>query len=433
MRTILYNGSIYPIPGQSVFLHNGYLIIEGNRINEVGMGEPRWNDDDYVINLHGGLVLPGLVNTHNHTPMSLLRGYADDLPLQEWLSEKMWPLEAKYIPEMTYWASLLSQVEMLKSGTTTFADMYDNMDRVAEGVVQSGMRAVLSRGVIGLCSREEQIRKLKEAVEFVSRWHGGAGGRITAMFSPHSAYTCPKDYLIQIIEKARELKLPIHTHLSETEREVEQTVREHGERTVHFLNRIGLFDGPTLVAHAVHVDESELDVLAEKDVKVSHNPISNLKLGSGIAPVPKMLKKGITVSLGTDSSASNNNLDLFEELRMVALLHKGVHQEPTLIPASQALEMATLGGARALFLENEIGSLETGKKADLIVLDIDQPHYTPTNNLLSHVVYAGRGSDVKHVMIDGRWVVWNREIITVDEEEILFEAERALQHLLERA
>ncbi|WP_052330196.1 amidohydrolase [Thermicanus aegyptius] len=430
MRTVLYNARIIPGPGFDGAIQHGYVIVEGENIVRIGEGDPDGESEETRINLRGRIVLPGFINTHNHTPMILLRGIGDDLPLQEWLEKKMWPLEAKYTSEIAYWGSLLAQVEMIKSGTTTFADMYDNMDRVAEGVVESGLRAVLSRGIIGLCSREEQKRKLAEGVRFADEWNQTANGRIRTMISPHSAYTCPEGFLREIVEKAREMNLPIHTHLSETKKEVEDLKKQTGKGTVYYLDELGLFDGPSLVAHAVHLEDGEISLLAEKNVKISHNLISNLKLGSGIMPLKKMKNHRLTISLGTDSAASNNSLDLFEEMRGVALLHKGVEEDPTLVTAEEAFGMATMEGAKALFWEEEIGSLAPGKKADLIVVNINQSHFTPSRHFLSHLVYAARGGDVLHMMVNGRWLMWNREILTMDEERILYEAERAFDKLL---
>lgn len=430
MRTILYHARLIPSPGEHAEIEDGYLIIDGDKIAGIGKGKPPYDPEAAMLNMRGKMILPGLINTHNHTPMILLRAIGDDLPLQDWLERKMWPLEAKYTDEIAYWGSLLAQVEMIKSGTTTFADMYDHMDQVAAGVVESGLRASLSRGVIGLCSREEQVRKLQEAVRFAEEWNHRAQGRIRTMISPHSAYTCPREYLAEIIESARKLNLPIHTHLSETRREVADVERMSGKKTVYYLDELGLFDGPTLVAHAVHLEDGEIELLAEKGVKISHNLISNLKLGSGIMPMKKMKKAGLTISLGTDSAASNNSLDLFEEMRGVALLHKGVEEDPTLVTHREAFAMATMEGAKALFREEEIGSLEVGKKADLIVLEVKQPHFMPAEKFPSHIVYTARGADVLHSMVNGRWLMWNREVLTIDEERVLFEAERALKELI---
>lgn len=429
MRTLLIHGTILTVNDMHEVILDGALGFEEDRIIYVGPTPEDIKGYDRVIDAGQRIVMPGLINTHGHTAMSLLRGYADDLPLQDWLEKKMWPLEAQFTAEHVKWGTLLSIVEMMKTGTTTFVDMYDHMDMVAQMVDTSGMRARLCRGVIGLCPPDVQKSKLDEATAFAEKWNGAAKGRITTMMSPHGAYTCPPDYIQQIVERAEQLNLPIHTHMSETLFEVEQNERDYGLRPVEHLEKLGVFSRPTLVAHAVHLTDEEIDILAKNHVKVSHNPISNLKLASGIAPVPKMLEKGIHVSLGTDSSASNNNLDLFEEMKMVALLHKGVGLDPLAIPAKEAIRMATCYGAEALFLEKEIGTLELGKQADFIVLDTKQVYYQPTHDPISHVVYAGSGRDVKDVYVAGNQIVKNGTCLTLDEEYIKEQANRMFQTL----
>lgn len=423
-KTIVINGLILTVNSKNEWIDNGAVAFENGKITYVGEVPEDLSKYDEVIDAQGNYVLPGLVNTHGHSPMSLLRGYADDLPLQQWLEEKMWPMEGQFTPEHVKWGAYLSIVEMLRTGTTTFVDMYDGMDEVAMAVEVSGIRARLSRGIIGFGSEESREEKLKESVQFVQDWENQANGRITTMLSPHAPYTCPPKYIEQIAAKSAEIGVPIHIHMSETRFEVDQNVKDFEARPVKHLQKLGVFDRPTLVAHAVHVNDEEIDILADYDVKVSHNPISNLKLGSGIAPVPKMLGKGVTVSLGTDSSASNNNLDLFEELRQVALLHKGIHNDPTLVSAEQALRMATIEGADAVWLREQIGSLEVGKEADFVVLDANQVFFQPKNDPISHVVYSASGRDVKDVFVQGKQVVRNRECLTVDEEKVIHEANR---------
>lgn len=409
----------------------GWMTVEDGRITYIGETEPQNIEGVRQVDGSRLLFLPGLVNTHGHAAMSLLRGYGDDLALQVWLQEKMWPMEAKFTGDDVYWGSSLSILEMLKGGTTTFLDMYDHMDRVAEAAEQSGIRAVLMRGVIGLCPEDVQKAKLEEAVRFARNWHGQADGRITAMISPHAPYTCPPDYFVKFVEAAHELDLPLHTHMSETEREVEQNAADYGLRPVAHLEKLGMFTRPSLVAHAVHLTDEEIGILARHNVGVSHNPGSNLKLASGVARVPELLKAGVTVSLGTDGAASNNNLDMFEEMRLAALIHKGVSGDPTAVPAAEALRMATEYGAKSVFLP-EVGRLEAGMKADLIAIDIDQPHLLPHSDLLSHAVYSASAKDVAHVWVDGKQVVKNGECLTLDEERIRRNAQQAFEGLLKR-
>lgn len=427
MRIRIKDGLYLTMDEQNLYA-SGDLLIEDDRIIQVGGQAPEDWQADETISGKGKLFMPGLVNTHGHTPMSLLRGYADDLALQVWLEDHMWPMEAKYTEQDVRYGSLLSIVEMIKGGTTTFVDMYDHTEVIAAAVEESGMRAVLTRGVIGLCSKEEQQAKLQHAVNFAKEWHGKAEGRITTMLSPHAPYTCPPDYIEQFVEASRDLNLPIHTHMSETIKEVEQNVKDYGARPVEHLLKLGVFDRPCLLAHAVHLTDEEISILAEYDVRVSHNPGSNLKLASGIARVPELLRAGVKVSLGTDSSASNNNLDMFEEIRLAALLHKGVTYDPTVVPALTALRMGTIAGAESIWLD-EVGLLKPGCKADIIAIDIDQPHMIPHTDLVSHIVYSASQHDVTDVWVDGRQLLKNRALTTLDEEQIRWEAARCFERL----
>lgn len=421
MKQLFYNATI--VTGVGATHRDGMLIVEDGIIRYVGpaSGAKETEPFDAITDLQGHLVLPGLINTHTHAAMSLLRGYADDLPLKEWLETKMWPMEARFTDREVYWGSALSVLEMIKSGTTCFADMYDHMDQVARVVEEAGIRACLARGVIGLGERDVVRAKIAEMARFAKDYHGAADGRITTMVSPHALYTCPRDVIEQIIAVSEDLSLPIHTHLSETVKEVEESLATYGKRPVFVLEEMGLFRRPTHVAHAVHLTEEELDILARRSVSVSHNPGSNLKLASGIAPVPAMLRRGITVSLGTDGAASNNNLDMFEEMRLAGLIHKGNALDPLAVPAPQALAMATIGGAKSLGLEAKIGTLEVGKEADFIVVGTAEPHWAPMYDPVSHLVYSARAEDVRDVYVRGKAIMKNRQVLTLDEERILYE------------
>nr|WP_236013288.1 amidohydrolase [Paenibacillus glycanilyticus] len=409
----------------------GHMVVTDNRITYIGAEAPTGLDEQ-VERIDGSKLafMPGLINTHGHAAMSLLRGYSDDQNLQVWLEQKMWPMEAKYVDQDTRAGSALAIVEMLKTGTTAFVDMYDRMDQVAQMVEQSGIRGALTRGVIGLCPEEIQQAKLKEAIAFARDWNGKADGRITTMISPHAPYTCPPDYIEKFVQAAHDYDLPVHTHMSETLAEVEQNVRDYGSRPVEHLDKLGFFSRPALVAHAVHLNDEEIALLAERNVAVSHNPVSNLKLASGVARVPELLRAGVTVSLGTDSVASNNNLDLFKEIKFAALLHKGISGDPTVIPAMEALRMGTVYGARSIWQEGSIGQLAEGMKADFIAIDLEQPHYYPLTDIVSHLVYSGSGRDVKHVWVDGKKVVHNGECTMMDEEKIRYEAQASFERLL---
>ncbi|MFD1955692.1 amidohydrolase [Paenibacillus thailandensis] len=409
----------------------GHMVIADDRITYIGETAPNPAPEG-AEQLDGSKLafMPGLVNTHGHAAMSLLRGYSDDQNLQVWLEQKMWPMEAKYVDADTKAGSLLAIAEMLKSGTTAFVDMYDRMDQVAEAVKQAGIRGLLTRGVIGLCPPEVQEAKLAEAIRFAKDWNGEADGRIRTMISPHAPYTCPPDYIERFVQAAHDLDLPLHTHMSETLAEVEQNVKEYGARPVEHLDKLGFFSRPSLVAHAVHLNDEEIALLADRGVAVSHNPVSNLKLASGVARVPELLRAGVTVSLGTDSAASNNNLDLFKEVKFAALLHKGVTGDPTVVPAAEALRMGTVYGAKSIWQDDSIGVLRAGMKADFIAVDIDQPHYYPLTDIVSHLVYSGSGRDVAHVWVDGRQVVKNGECVYLDEERIRYDAQASFERLL---
>ncbi|MNZ47772.1 5-methylthioadenosine/S-adenosylhomocysteine deaminase [compost metagenome] len=429
-KWLIKNGAFAVLDTNKPVIH-GYMLIEGDKITYIGEERPEGVEGAETFDGKGLLFLPGLINTHGHAAMSLLRGYGDDLALQVWLQEKMWPMEAKFTSEDVYWGTALSALEMLKGGTTTFLDMYDHMDQVGKVVEESGMRAVLTRGVIGLCPPEVQQQKLDEAVAFARDWNGKADGRITTMISPHSPYTCPPDYIEKLVQAAHDLNLPLHTHMSETRAEVQQNVDDYGVRPVQHLLNLGVFSRPTLLAHAVHLTDEEIEVLAAHKVTVSHNPGSNLKLASGIARVPELLKAGVVVSLGTDGPASNNNLDMFEEIRLAALIHKGVSGDPTAVPAREALLMGTDYGAKSLFLDNT-GRLAAGMKADFIAVNTEQAHFLPRTDYVSHAVYSAGPKDVEHVWVDGKQVVRNGECLTLDEERVRFEAQSAFEGLLSR-
>jgi 5-methylthioadenosine/S-adenosylhomocysteine deaminase len=402
-------------------------VVKNDTIEYVGAAPPRIDSFDEVISLEGKAVLPGFVNTHGHAAMSLLRGYGDDLPLKTWLEEKMWPMEDRFGPEQVKWGTALSVLEMIKAGITCFEDMYVHMDQVAEVASEAGIRASLCRGVIGLCSEEEQNRKWKDATRFVQDWNGKANGRITTMVAPHAPYTCSPRYIERFVQSAAEFRVPIHTHMSETKAEVELNVEQYGVRPVEHLRRLGVFDLPALVAHAVHLTDEEIETLAQYDVRVSHNPGSNLKLGSGIAPVPQMMEAGVRIGVGTDGPASNNNLDILEEIRLAALIHKGITLDPLAVPALSALQMGTVHGAEALFLEDIIGTLKPGKKADFITIDLTGPHMQPPHDIVSHIVYAASRDDVQDVYVDGQALMRDRECLTLDEEEIINRSLRAFQ------
>ncbi|MBI5166111.1 MAG: amidohydrolase [candidate division NC10 bacterium] len=408
----------------------GYLAVEGNAISALGPGEPppEIQAAKKVMDGSGKLLIPGLVNAHTHLAMTLFRGYADDMPLMDWLEKKIWPVEMGLKAEDVYWGAMLGAVEMIASGTTCFNDMYHFFEATARAVADSGIRSCLSGVLLGFLPNAEE--RMERAIDFVAEWRGAAGGRINVMLGPHAPYTCPDWSLEKIARAASELGVGIHIHLSETRKEVEESLQTRGKTPVAHLEGLGLFQNRVLAAHCVHVTDEDIAILAERRVGVAHNPGSNMKLASGVAPVPKMLKRGVMVGLGTDGAASNNNLDMLEEMRLAALLHKLEGGDPTLLPAYQALEMATRGSARALGLADEIGSLEPGKKADLVLLDMMQPHLWPPHSMVSHLVYAARSSDVDTVVIDGKVVMEGRRFTEIDLGYVLARARETAERLV---
>lgn len=402
----------------------GYILVDGQTIVEMGSGEyigDRTGLDVMSRPLH--LAMPGLVNDHGHAAMTLLRGAGDDMPLMTWLNERVFPLETKLTGEAVYWGTLWAAWEMIRSGTTTYADMYMFMHDAARAVEESGLRGVLCWGMAGADSAA-QARGIDNAKSFIGQWNHAANGRITTTLGPHAPYTCPPDYLRKIAALARELDVPIQIHLSETRVEVENSLASFGKSPIAHVADCGLLSERVLAAHCVHVDTTDIELLAKYDVRVAHNPQSNLKLGSGIAPVPQMLQAGIIVGLGTDGACSNNNLDMFEEMRLAAMLHKGVLMDATVIPAAQAFAMATQQSARSLFLPDDIGTLAVGAKADIVLLSLDSPHFTPSFDPLSNVVYAAGADDVTDVIVDGVPVMRKGEAQTLDTERIRFEVKR---------
>lgn len=431
MKKIAINTTILTLVEGAKPLRNGAIGWDQDQICYIGPvpTEEELDTYDQVMDYQGKIVMPGLVNAHGHTAMTLLRGYADDLPLKRWLEEEMWPLEAKMTRESVRAGSALAALEMIESGTTTFLDMYDKMDAVGEVTLQSGLRARLMRGCIGFGSDELRAAKLQEASQFAKDWNGEGEGRIRTMMSPHSPYTCDPAYITAFIEKAVELDIPVHTHMSETLAEVEQNVRDYGVRPVEHLRKLGFFNLPSLVAHAVHLTDEELEVLAQYDVKVAHNPESNLKLGSGIARIPEMLQKGIRPALATDGAASNNNLDMLEEVHVAAMIHKGANLDPLAVPAATALAMGTKYGAEALFWSEEIGTLEVGKQADFITFDSTVTHFQPLHDEVSHIVYSASKGDIRDVFVAGKQLMRDREVLTLDKEKVIYEAQLAWKEL----
>ncbi|MEM1689740.1 MAG: amidohydrolase family protein [Candidatus Hadarchaeales archaeon] len=414
-------------PRNEVF--RGDILIEENRIAKLGDVREK---TDYVINGKRKVALPGFINAHTHLAMTLFRGIADDMELMSWLTEKIWPLEMKLKRDDVYWGALLGCVEMIKSGTTCFVDQYFFMDAVAKAIEETGMRGFISHGIIDLGDEEKREKDIREAVRIVKDFHGKADGRILTMFGPHAPYSCSRECLLEIKDLARKFKVGIMIHLAESEKDVQNTISFQGEKPIEFLQNIGFLGPEILAAHCVQVSKEEAETLKKNDVKVAHNPQSNLKLASGIAPIWDFIKRGITVAIGTDGAASNNNLDMFEEIRTCSLLAKVKAGNPTVVDAMTALRIGTINGAKAVGLEREIGSIEIGKKADIILVDLRKPHLTPLHNVVSNLVYSASGCDVCTVIVNGRIIMEDRHILTVDEEQVIEKAQQVAEDLVSR-
>jgi 5-methylthioadenosine/S-adenosylhomocysteine deaminase len=398
-------------------LVNVDLKISDNRISAIG--HDLSTNGEEVLDCSDKVVMPGLINAHTHVSMTLLRGISDDLELEEWLNDVIFPVEEKFDAEDAYVGAKLGCLEMLKSGTTCFNDMYYHMDQVAEAVEETGMRAVLSRGVLDVDGGADE--RIGDAVDFAIDY--SEHERITPGFAPHAVYTASSEVLSELKEFAEDLGSVYHIHVSETRSEVEDFVKENYVTPLQHLDNLGVLDENLIAAHCVWMMDEEKDLLAEKGGSVVHNPAANLKLGSGIADIPRFLDRGVNVALGTDGVASNNNLNLFEEAKLAALLHKRNH--PGDITAQQVLDMATLNGAEALGLKHETGSVEIGKKADLITLGLDNPEMRPVHGkegLISNLVYAFDGK-VEEAIVDGRLVVENGEHSSVDKNELIEEVQ----------
>jgi len=430
MKLLVRQATLVTVNAQDEVLDNADLAIAGGRIVGVGSA-PEGFVPDRVLDGRDRIVLPGLVNTHTHLSMTLMRNYADDLAFWPWLLERVKPLEDHLTPEDVRIGARLGLAELIRGGTTCFHDMYFHLDQVADEVARCGLRARLCGALFDNSGRGEAL--LRAAVELHDRWHGNGDGRVTVGLAPHSAYLCSPGYLREILAEAVRLKCGLHVHVAETEREVSDSRERHGVTPVQQLAELGCFGVPTVAAHAIYVDAADRRVLREGGVSVAHNPSSNLKLANGIAPVQDLLDDGVNVSLGTDGAASNNNLNLFEEMHLAALLQKWLKRDAEALPAREVLRMATIRGARALGLDGDIGSLEIGKRADVIMIDAAQPHLAPRHDPIALLVYSAQAADVCTVLVDGRILLEDRVLCTLDEAALLAQAAEQTRRLLHRA
>ncbi len=414
-------------PGAAVS-ESGVVVTEGNLLTYAGPAAAAPPTPDATrLDCSGCVVLPGLVNAHTHVSMTLLRGFADDMPLQPWLEEKIWPTEAKLTGEDVYWGALLGICEMLRGGVTCFSDMYHFYRDATRAAVDGGIRACPSGVLLGFLPNAGDM--LQQARDFVAETLQTGHSRLHPMFGPHAPYTCPDPLLEQVAEYAGELGVPIHIHLSETAGEVQDSLRDYAHTPVERLQMLGFFRQRVSAAHCVHLTDRDIEILVENQVGVAHCPGSNLKLASGFAPLSRLLKAGAVVGLGTDGCASNNNLDLFQEMLLAGIVDKAVTGDPTTVPAETALTMATREGARSLALEEMTGTLTPGKRADLAVVDLSGPHLQPLYHVYSHLVYAARADDVSMTLVDGEIVYRDGKLTQIDEAEVIAKANECARRL----
>lgn len=384
-------------------------------------------DYDRVIDGKGKLAMPGFCNSHTHIPMTILRNYADDQSLWKWLNNHIWPAESKLTAEDVYWGSMLGVAELLKFGNTCFIDMYFFIDEIGKVLAETKMRGFVSRGLIGNDDRD--YKQLDETEHFIKKWHNQENGRIKGMVGPHAPYTCSPSYLKKAIELSEKYDTSIHIHLSESDDEVQESLKNFGMTPTEHMESIGIFKRNTVAAHCVKLTDKDIDILAENRVNVLYNPTSNMKLGNGFARINDMISKGINIALGTDGCASNNNLNLIEEIKIASLVNKGVSGDPKSVPAIESVRMATVNGIKAGCLENELGAIEKGKKADIILLDLDKIQTTPENNIISSLAYSIQSDNVCCTIVDGNILMENGEFTTIDIEKTKYNVRKIAERI----
>lgn len=397
----------YPIG--NIAISNGEILFADNTTS-VEEFEALHKDDITIIDGTGKLAMPGLINLHNHVSMTLMRSYADDMPLMPWLTEKIWPIEAKLTPDDVYVGAKLGIAEMLLGGTTTFADMYWDSDRVCDAVLESGIRAV----VCPTFTDDKYDHFEKEAIEVIEKYHGADDGRLQIRLAPHAPYSCSPENIKSTLKVCAKYGIGVQIHVAETDVETQEIMQRYCKTPVEYLDSLGVFDFPTLAAHCIHLTDSDIEILRRKGVAAIHNPQSNMKLASGVSPVTKMLAAGVNVALGTDGTCSNNDLDMWDEMRSCSLLQKVTTGDPCSMPAYEVLKMATVNSAKALGEEGRLGVIAPGAKADVILLDIEKPHMYPHHDLVANLIYCAKSSDVSDVIVAGELLVDSGKLVRED-------------------
>jgi 5-methylthioadenosine/S-adenosylhomocysteine deaminase len=433
----LINCTILTMDREDTYYSSGTIIIEEGRISEIGQSD-KIIPKGTVIDMKQKIVLPGLINTHTHSPSPLFRGMADDLSLMDWLKKILWPAERNLTGDTAYWGTSLTCLEFIQSGITTFADQYFFSEYVAEAVQNSGLRGFIAPSVFTNGSPETSDT-IQAAISFIEKYKGREDQTLVyPCIGPHAPYSCSDEILKEVARIADAYDLIIHTHISETMDENSEIYEATGLTPTQYLDSMGIFDGKVLAAHCIHLNQKDMQILKEKNVCVSYNPVSNLKLVSGIMPLKELTDREILVSIGTDGAQSNNSLDLLKDLKIGVLIQKQQYNDATYISAKEALKMITINGAKALHMDHEIGSLERGKKADIIALDIQDANINPlhrscVNNIYSAVVYTADGSNVSDVIVNGKILMRNSELLNMNKAEIINQSHKAAEEVLKKA
>ena len=426
MRTLVTNAYVLDMVGEVPNIEKKDILIENNIIKKIEKDIDKEIEVDEKINAKNMLVMPGLINTHTHLAMSIFRGYKTDKKLMDWLENAIFPVEDKLKPEDIYWNSYLSCLEMIKSGTTTCNDMYLGMNKTVEAINDTGLRAV-----VAWCIKDDSIKdKVEQTREYAKKYNTDENGKIRIYVSADAPHTCNPDTIKLCVDLAKELNTGLHIHLAETIDEETKIKSRYDKRSTEYLNDLDVFDVPVVLAHGIYVSDSDIEILKKIKGGISHNPISNCKLSSGICDVVKLRKNGINIGLGTDGIGSTTTMDMFEEMKTAAYLQKVNTMEPSSISAYDILKMATIEGAKVLGLEKEIGTLESGKKADMIFIKTDKLHMCPANDVCANLVYSSNGADVESVMIDGKVIMQNRKMLNLDEKQVMRQVKKIAKRLL---
>lgn len=426
MKTLITNALVLDMVGNTANIEKKDILINNNIIEQIDKEIDKDIEIDEKINAKNMLVMPGLINTHTHLAMSIFRGYKTDKKLMDWLESAIYPVEDKLKPEDIYWNSYLSCLEMIKSGTTTCNDMYFGMNKTVEAIENTGLRAV-----VAWCIKDDSIKdKIEKTREYAEKYNNNQNSKIKIYVSADAPHTCNPETITKCVDLAKELNTGLHIHLAETSTEEKKIKSRYGKRSTEYLNDLNVFDVPVVLAHGIYVSDSDIEILKKIRGGISHNPVSNCKLSSGICNVVKLRKNGINIGLGTDGIGSTSTMDMFEEMKTAAYLQKVNTKEPSSILAYDILKMATIDGAKVLGLDNEIGTLEPGKKADMIFIKTEKLHMCPDNDICSNIVYSANGADVDSVMIDGKLIMQNRKMLNINEKEVMRQVKKIAKRLL---